>query len=146
MSAAVSVRLDSRSSSLPSRSAIQARGGGVKAWSFAPSIPATSEVRVFTCSSAWASASARAGCGTPRRDELDEVVDARLGAVQLDPLQPEILRHVLEVLADLHRYALVDELEDVGLENLLVQRADELILETLARDEHPVVRTSVASH
>jgi hypothetical protein len=57
-------------------------------------------------------------------DELDEVVHPGLGAVELDALQPELLRDVRELLPDLLRGALVDELEDVGLEDRVVERRD----------------------
>src|SRR5262245_55958636 len=63
--------------------------------------------RAFTCSSAWLSASARVGVAAAG-DELDEVVDAGLGAVQLDLLEAQFLRDVGEELLHLRGGSFVD--------------------------------------
>jgi hypothetical protein len=77
--------------------------------------------------------------GAAARDELDDVVDAGFGAVQLDLLEAQLFRDVGEQLLHRRGGSLVDLIQKLGVEDFLVECGDELVLRALTGDEHLVL-------
>lgn len=86
----------------------------MKAWSLAASMLWMSAKSDFTLLLGLAQSVGERWGGATARDELDEVVDAGLGAVQLDLLEAQLLRDVGEQILHLRGGSFVDLISGKG--------------------------------